>query len=140
MHVTLTITGTQTDEDRESATITDKVTGEYFERGNTTYLLYDEKDPDDGTITKNMLKLSGNILSLSKKGTVVSNMTWEKGKTILSDHASPFGKLYFLVETKELQVKDNEQYLQLAIDYRLTLEDGTPISDNQLHIVVEKEP
>ena len=51
MHVTLTITGTQTGEDNESMTIATRTEGEYFERGNSTYLLYDETDPDDGSVT-----------------------------------------------------------------------------------------
>ena len=137
MHVTLTITGTQTGEDNESMTITTNAEGEYFERGNSTYLLYEEKDPDDGSVTKNMLKLSGNTLSLSKKGAVLSNMTWEEGKTIASDYSSAFGRLLLSVETKRLQITDSESTLCLEVDYRLSMED-TLLSDNFLRILVQK--
>lgn len=137
MHVTLTITGTQTGEDNESMTITTNAEGEYFERGNSTYLLYEEKDPDDGSVTKNMLKLSGNTLSLSKKGAVLSNMTWEEGKTIASDYSSAFGRLLLSVETKRLQITDSESTLCLEVDYRLSMED-TLLSDNFLRILIQK--
>lgn len=137
MHVTITITGTQTGEDNESMTITTNAEGEYFERGNSTYLLYEEKDPDDGSVTKNMLKLSGNTLSLSKKGAVLSNMTWEEGKTIASDYSSAFGRLLLSVETKRLQITDSESTLCLEVDYRLSIED-TLLSDNFLRILIQK--
>ncbi|MGN0425678.1 MAG: DUF1934 domain-containing protein [Acetatifactor sp.] len=137
MHVTLTITGTQTGEDNESMTITTRAEGEYFERGNSTYLLYDETDPDDGSITKNMLKLSGGVLSLSKKGAVNSNMTWEEGKTIVSDYSSAFGRLMLSVKTERLKICDSDRELRLEIDYLLSMED-TFLSDNSLSILVHK--
>lgn len=137
MHVTITITGTQTGEDNESSTIANNVEGEYFERGNSTYLLYDEKDPDDGSITKNMLKLSGNTLSLSKKGSVLSNMTWEAGKTIAADYSSAYGRLLLSVETRNLQIRNSDTEFFLQIDYRLWMEE-LPISDNLLTILVHK--
>ena len=137
MHVTLTITGTQTGEDNESMTITTRTEGEYVERGNSTYLLYDEKDPDDGAVTKNMLKLSGRVLSLSKKGAIFSNMTWEEGKTIASDYSSAFGRLMLLVETRRLEICDSESELHLEIEYSLSMEDAW-ISDNFLRIIVNK--
>ena len=137
MHVTLTITGTQTGEDNESMTIATQTEGEYFERGNSTYLLYDETDPDDGSVTKNMLKLSGGALSLSKKGAVNSNMTWEEGKTIVSDYSSAFGRLMLSVKTKRLHICDSEEELHLEVNYRLSVED-TFLSDNSLSIHVQK--
>lgn len=137
MHVTLTITGTQTGEDNESMTITTRAEGEYFERGNSTYLLYDEKDPDDDSVTKNMLKLSGRVLSLSKKGAVNSNMTWEEGKTIVSDYSSAFGRLALSVETGRLEISNSERELHLEVHYRLSMED-TFLSDNSLTIHVQK--
>lgn len=137
MHVTLTITGTQTGEDNESMTITTRAEGEYFERGHSTYLLYDEKDPDDGSITKNMLKLSGGVFSLSKKGAVNSNMTWEEGKTSVCDYSSAFGRLMLSVETKRLKILDSDRELLLEADYRLSMED-TFLSDNSLRILVQK--
>ena len=137
MHVTLTITGTQTGEDNESMTIATRTEGEYFERGNSTYLLYDETDPDDGSVTKNMLKLSGGALSLSKKGAVNSNMTWEEGKTIVSDYSSAVGRLMLSVKTKRLHICDSEEELHLEVNYRLSVED-TFLSDNSLSIHVQK--
>lgn len=137
MHVTLTITGTQTGEDNESITITTRAEGEYFERGNSTYLLYDEKDPDDDSVTKNMLKLSGRVLSLSKKGAVNSNMTWEEGKNIVSDYSSAFGRLALSVETGRLEISNSEGELHLEVHYRLSMED-TFLSDNSLTIHVQK--
>lgn len=137
MHVTLTITGTQTGEDNESMTITTRAEGEYFERGNSTYLLYDEKDPDDDSVTKNMLKLSGRVLSLSKKGAVNSNMTWEEGKNIVSDYSSAFGRLALSVETGRLEISNSERELHLEVHYRLSMED-TFLSDNSLTIHVQK--
>ena len=137
MHVTLTITGTQTGEDNESITITTRAEGEYFERGNSTYLLYDEKDPDDDSVTKNMLKLSGRVLSLSKKGAVNSNMTWEEGKNIVSDYSSAFGRLALSVETGRLEISNSEGELHLEVHYRLSMED-TFLSDKSLTIHVQK--
>ena len=137
MHVTLTITGTQTGEDNESITITTRAEGEYFERGNSTYLLYDEKDPDDDSVTKNMLKLSGRVLSLSKKGAVNSNMTWEEGKNIVSDYSSAFGRLALSVETGRLEISNSEGDLHLEVHYRLSMED-TFLSDKSLTIHVQK--
>ena len=137
MHVTLTITGTQTGEDNESMTITTRAEGEYFERGNSTYLLYDEKDPDDDSVTKNMLKLSGRVLSLSKKGAVNSNMTWEEGKNIVSDYSSAFGRLALSVETGRLEISNSEGELHLEVHYRLSMEDPF-LSDNSLTIHVQK--
>ena len=77
------------------------------------------------------------MLSLSKKGAVNSNMTWEEGKNIVSDYSSAFGRLALSVETGRLEISNSEGELHLEVHYRLSMED-TFLSDNSLTIHVQK--
>ena len=72
--VLITINGTHTDPDNITDTVSLKVLGQYFVRGEFTYLIYEEKVDESDEIIKSMIKLHDDCAVVTKRGAVDSSI------------------------------------------------------------------
>ncbi len=131
--VSIKITGRQTDETGQASKISVSLCGEWYERGSSVYVFYDEKDPDNGAVTKNALKLSGSVVTHSRKGAVTSQMTFEAGRNMKTDYRTPYGSFLLELRTETVSILRAEDACTVRIVYELYADDAF-LSANQLTV------
>lgn len=76
---------------------------------------------DEGGVSKNLLKISSNLIELSKKGYSNVNMVFESGKKTMTYYNTPFGNLLIGIYTTNIQVLEKEEGLIATIHYALDI-------------------
>ncbi len=127
--VQIVVRGIHRDEDGREAVTEFAGCAEYYDRGGSRYLIYEETDGENGG-TRNVLKwkkspdLPGDdtqtVLELTKRGAVNARMVFEPGKTHMTDYATPCGLLQLGVETARVSCMEEADTLQLRAEYALT--------------------
>ena len=117
--VLITLTGRQWDEEKNETVTEQSASGMLHERSGSFYILYDERTETSGTV-RNMIKLKGNLLELTKKGTVNTCMVFEPGREHVTDYATPFGSLRLGVMTNSVELRESEEQMEITADYILT--------------------
>ena len=132
----LTLRGRQRDESGEETVTKLRTQADYSIKNGSHYILYEEKLPDSENIVKNLIKLKGSVLEMTKRGPISSRMVFEAGKNHRTDYVTPYGILPLEVSTQELEVstrelecelrepKDGprERGLEIRLSYQLTSE------------------
>ena len=73
--VLISIRGFQIVDDDDDAQPVELIApGQYYCRNGKHYVLYDEVDEDDGSITKNRIKIQDDYVGITKKGVSNTNM------------------------------------------------------------------
>lgn len=133
--ITITVSGISTDEDGQESTTTLTARGQYFERDGSRFLLYTEKDPETGALTRNTLKLSNCLLELSRRGALRCRMVFEVGKIHRVSYSTPYGALLLDICTKELTHSWSDQSGTIRLSY--SLHDGNDLlSQHRLSIKI----
>lgn len=134
--VRITVKGVQRDDAGETGSTETVVTGEYYFRNGSHYILYEETAEDSGERVKSSLKLKGNLLELNRKGAVNSRMVFETGKRHVLDYATPFGLLRMETVTSQILCTEKENRLRIRAEYELWA-DGRKVSSCRLTIRIE---
>lgn len=113
------------------------VVGQYSEKNENKYILYEEKIEETGMIVKNTIKLMPGKMQLSKKGAFSVTMLFEPECEHKTGYITPYGTLQMLVRTKQIQIEENEKNLSVHVVYELDLNDA-PLSYSDMHITVDK--
>ena len=99
--------------------------GKYRKIDNTHYISYEETmvgdEELDGGVSKNLLKLSPDLVELSKKGYSNVNMVFETGKKTVTYYNTPFGNLLIGIYTTNIKVAEKEEGLIATIQYSLEM-------------------
>ena len=124
----LTVIGTQWDEAGEEQTTRITAPAEYHTSSGSSYILYEESSADGEGITKNMIKLKGSTLELTKKGAVNARMVFEPGQEFMTLYSTPFGSLPFGILTDTVDSVLSEKEVRISAAYSLTCK--SPASQN----------
>ena len=107
----------------------------YFKNGKH-YLLYDETDPQDRSVTHSVLKLRENALSVSHSGDANAHLVIESDKRNVTYYATPFGSLHILLDGKRVEVEESESLITAEAFYGLEI-NYDHIADCEIRIRVE---
>ena len=118
--VMVTISGFHVEEE-ESDTIEMVHIGQYFERNDTQYLLYDEQLEGMSEPVKNRIKIRKGKMELQKRGPVTTNMVFEEGKRESSTYAIPYGSFLMETYTKKVEFHLEEDCLKAKAFYELNI-------------------
>ena len=133
--VLITINGTHTDPDNITDTVSLKVSGQYFVRGEFTYLIYEEKVDESDEIIKSMIKLHDDCAVVTKRGAVDSSMVYKLGEDTFNHYATPYGVLKMDIHTDEIMIIETEDRIDITIEYYMTTK-GSRITTCSMEIVV----
>ncbi len=95
--------------------------GKYYFRGGRHYIFYDEMLDEAGGTVKNRITLRNGCVEVKKKGPVTTTMTFERGKKKTSLYSTPMGNLYAGLDVKDMQITEQEDLLDIRVDYGLEL-------------------
>ena len=124
--------------DTEGASDKDAVktaqTAQYFKRNDSHYLLYEEDMEGFDGVCKSRIKFRDNLLELTRQGAVEMHMIFEENKRHVP-YNTPYGQLMLGIETRRVQVEEQEDQICVTVEYILDQE-GEPFSESclKLHI------
>ena len=95
--------------------------GQYYEKGGKTYLTYSEfLDPNDPALeTRATVKLEDGKVTLSRMGSIGTQMTFIQGQRSRVYYNTPFGMMEMGITTRRVKIQRDEHRLQICIDYAL---------------------
>ena len=134
--VRITVRGLQRDEDGNELVTETVSDGEYYERGGSIYLFYEEFPEEESGAVKHTIKCKENVLELTKKGLVNARIIFEPGQTHMTDYATPYGLLRLGVKTYGVKSLMRENVLEIQAEYALTSEEEI-LSECEILIKVE---
>ncbi len=107
-----------TDEENESIeTITPAL---YYNKNEKHYILYSEVLEGETRETKNKIKISKDgSVEVIKSGVSNTHMIFKQNEKNLTYYQTPFGQLLVGVNTKKLDVKEEEEKIEVNIEYEL---------------------
>ena len=130
--VLVSIKGTQI-LDGEKDTVEMITTGTWYEKNGKQYLLYEESYEEVQVTTKNTLKISPELIEVSKKGVVSSKMIYELGKKHMSNYMTPMGMIVLGITTGDIFVEADADTLRVEIRYAMEM-NGQFVSNNTMEI------
>ena len=107
--------------------------GKHYLRKDKHYLLYEEYENDENTKTSNMIKFNNDIVEITRKGQVDGKLIFQENQKKQSLYSTPMGDLLIEVLTKEIEVSDDDDDVNLKIKYQIHV-DGNKVSDNEIDI------
>lgn len=137
-NISITVFGTQLNENGQKLLTEVAAEGQYFERGGCRYILYDETDPETLLVTGNTLKFKENMLELSRRGNITSRMVFETGKTHRTSYTTAYGTLILDISTEVMSEFWSESGA-VHIRYQI-LAEGSLLSENELKIKIRNLP
>ena len=108
-------------------------TGKHYLKKDKHYLLYEEYENDENTKTSNMIKFNNDIVEITRKGQVDGKLIFQENQKKQSLYSTPMGDLLIEVLTKEIEVSDDDDDVNLKIKYQIHV-DGNKVSDNEIDI------
>ena len=123
-NVQITIESTQ--HDVSDATEKNTYQGTYGFRDGKHYISYRESVmPDQAdAVTKNIIKITDSVLSISKTGALKANMQFEQEKSHQGLYQTPLGDFAMSLHTKRLDIHAESGRLFVHVNYDLYLNQG----------------
>lgn len=122
--VLLTFTGMQFGQDEEGAGQIETVSrGDYYKKNGSHYVIYEERLEGSEDVLKNRLKFNENTLELHRTGAVNVRMVFEENKKNLTGYNTPFGQILMGINTKKIQISEQEEHIAVEVDYALDMND-----------------
>ncbi len=118
--VLLTLRGLQFDgTDPDGEHIETILPGEYYKKGQSHYVIYDEVSEGFEEPTKNIMKFREHALELTKKGLINVHMVFEEKKKNMSSYGTPYGGIMIGIDTGRVSVTEKEDQILVEVEYRL---------------------
>lgn len=92
---------------------------EYYKRGGSHYLIYDEVMEGFTDTTKSIIKFQENRLELTKKGLVNVHMLFEENRKNMSSYHTPFGNIMIGIDTASIKCMEEEENIRVEVNYEL---------------------
>lgn len=134
-NVKLTLTGIQYDDAGQKTVTEFSCEAEYYLKGESHYLFYEEAEEDTGLSVKCTLKLKGRQLELQKKGAFSSLMVLEPNKKYVTQYRTPLGSLPLELLTERLETAFGESEIVCTAEYLLS-SGGQRLSRNLILIKI----
>ena len=118
--VLLTLQGLQFDQREENSDKIEMVTvGDYYKKNDRHYVVYEEVTEGFDRATKNRLKFGGQMVELTRHGLVNVHMVFQENKKNLTNYNTPFGQILIGIDTKKIQINEQENNITVDVDYSL---------------------
>lgn len=100
--------------------------GDFYKKDNFYYAVYKETEISGMEGTTTTLKISENKFSLIRAGSTSTEMEFEKKAKNISMYDTPYGTLELNIETKDLNVKIDDNGGEVFINYDMSISGQSP--------------
>lgn len=115
-------------------------TGNYRNLSGKHIISYDEYFEEEGTIpskSTNLVKIEGDAIQITKKGTVNTQMYFKSSKDYKDLYQTPFGSFDMLIQTERLEIKEMQNQISATICYTLSL-NHVPVSKCTIQMEIKE--
>lgn len=133
--VLVTVKGKQIADDHEEEIEVINV-GSYYERNGKIYIRYEEQMEGTDAVVLNMIKIDGDGIEITKKGSVGAQMIFRENEKINSCYDTPYGMLMMAVYTNRIQCSMEQDKIEINVLYSIEM-NGELLSDADVYIKVE---
>lgn len=130
--------GIQVSVEGEEDVVTSVSQGRYFFRNGKHFILFEEKVDDTKDAVKTSLKLSKNVLEVTRNGALNTRMVYEQNKKNASAYHTAYGSLLVAVETESFELREEECAIDVKIKYKLEVEE-VPTAECSLEIEIRPQ-
>lgn len=95
------------------------ITGTQYEKNGKTYISYEDTYLDEDHATNTTIKISENIVSITRFGSTNTHMIFEKNKEHIMAYQTPYGTFEICSNTKDIKIDSKENKLDLVVTYSL---------------------
>lgn len=95
--------------------------GDYFLKNGKHYVIYEERLEGFDENVRNTVKITDNKMEIRKQGAAMAHMIFEKDKKNLTRYATPMGEMIVEVTTNEIEMKEDEDRLNVCVNYALDI-------------------
>lgn len=111
--------------------------GTYYFKDGKHYIFYEEMEEGVPGIIKTQIRVDGkDHVEVIKKGAMAMHMVYEGGKKDRGYYVTPFGRMNLGIYTREILVEEDEEQLDISIDYTMDVEYET-IAECNVQICVK---
>lgn len=118
--VRISLRGMQFGEDGAGDIETD-VTGTYYEKNRSHYVLYEEVMEGFREPVRNRIKFGEHFLELTRSGPVNVRMIFEEKKKHMSNYHTPYGDILLGIDTKVVGIVKEPDLIRIDVGYALEL-------------------
>lgn len=93
--------------------------GTYYFKNDAHFFIYEEILEGFSESVRNVIKLRNHEFTLIKKGAINVQMVFSEGKKTLTDYFTPFGNILIALDTKEVEVQEEDECINIHISYGL---------------------
>lgn len=98
------------------------VSGGFYEKNSTFYIMYEEKKEMDMADCSVMIKVHDDEMTVTRKGEINSKMFYKSGKTSEFLYQVPYGTIPLVLNTKTVEHKLNDDGGIVELDYSLIIQ------------------
>ncbi|MEG1846948.1 MAG: DUF1934 domain-containing protein [Lachnospiraceae bacterium] len=119
--VLISICGLQFETGEDENRIETITAGDYYQKNNHHYVVFDEIMDGTEKPTRNILRFNGQELQITRHGVVNVHMIFEEKKKNLTTYTTPYGTIQIGIETDEIHLAEEEKQLHLNVNYALEI-------------------
>lgn len=124
----------ETQEDRTQTLIS----GNYYEKNDRHYILYDEVMEGFSKAVKTKVKFSENMLEIIRNGPIGVRMLFEENKKNVTSYNTPYGNILLGISTKKINVIVQPDIIEIELEYTLDA-DGGHLSDCSMNMKIQSK-
>lgn len=109
--------------------------GSYSFLNGSHCISYEEQLTDSNSAIKNIIRITPQRVTVTKKGTAVSKLIFDTEEITDTNYHTPYGSLSLSIMTKSIHLEVGPDLIKLKLEYSL-LSGSSPVSDNQLVLLV----
>ena len=117
--VMISIRGIQFDDGQDGEKIESIQRGEYYNKNNTHYILFEEIAEGMEEPVKSMIKFKKGEMHLNKKGPINVTMDFLEHKKTLTNYRTPYGSLVIGLEAAKVDFEEEEKRIVVKVDYAM---------------------
>ena len=113
--------------------------GTYYYRNGCHYIKYEEVIEGIAGTVSSMVKIRNKSIEVRKRGSANLHMIFEKDKKNITYYDTPFGKIQLGVFTTGVRIEEQENLIELEVDYSLDMNDNY-VADCCLKMKIQGKP
>ena len=114
------------------------ISGNYYEKNDRHYILYDETMEGFSKAVKTKVKFSENMLEIIRNGPIGVRMLFEENKKNVTSYNTPYGSILLGINTKRINVIVQPDIIEVDVEYTLDA-DGGHLSDCSMNMKIQSK-
>ena len=135
--VLITVSGLRL-EGNEEEEIEVVTSGQYYNKNNKDYIIYEEYLREEDDVTKCSIIIDNDKVDIIKHGPANVHMIFDKDKRNATYYKTPYGKILMGFNTTDLKVEKNEDQINVFLKYNIDI-NNNHLTENDIIINIKSK-